>query len=185
MLRLEILGEENWDKDNEVFVYPDRKIVKMEHSLVSLSKWESKFEKPFLTEVEKTSDEILYYVECMILDDVDPSGVIPLLTKEHVERIQEHIDAKQTATWFTDTKNSRSTQTITNELIYYWMFTAGIDKSCEHWHLNRLFTQIRVHSAHNADAATNGGKKKRMTQSDAAARAAENQRRRELYGSKG
>lgn len=184
MLRLEILGEEQWDSENEKFVYPERFVIKLEHSLVSLSKWESKFEKPFLTEESKTHDEILGYIQCMILDVEDPDLYVPFLTQDHVYKIQEYIDSKQTATWFTDNRPSRSTQTITNELVYYWMAKAEIPIECETWHLNRLFTLLRVHSAHNAAADTNG-KKKRMSSSDAAERAKENERRRQLYGTKG
>lgn len=184
MLRIEILGGEVWDSENEKFLYPDRVVVKLEHSLVALSKWESKFEKAFLTEDEKTSDEIVAYVECMIVDEEDPAKVMTFLTQEHVVQIQEYIDSKQTGTWFTDKPNTRSTQTITNELIYYWIFAAGISMECQHWHLNRLFTQLRVHSSHN-EASANAGKKKKFTASDAAQRAQENERRRQLYQSKG
>lgn len=184
MLRLVIDGEEHWDSENNKFVYPDRVVVKLEHSLVSLSKWEQRFEKPFLTEEPKTNEELMYYVECMILDNEEPEKVLPLLTQEHIDLIQKHIDSKQTATWFADNSTRRSTQTITNELIYYWLFSAGLDISCQDWHLNRLFTQLRVHSAH-AEQANSSGKGKKLTAQDRAARAAENERRRQMYQSKG
>lgn len=184
MLRLEILGEENWDEENERFVYPNRFFVKLEHSLVSLSKWETKFGKPFLTEDEKTGEEIMSYIECMILDEDDPSSVMPFLNQEHVNKIQEHIDNKQTATWFNDNSQKRNTQTITNELVYYWMSVAGLSIDHQYWHLNRLFTLLRVHSAQQ-EAANNAGKKKKFTAADAANRAAENKRRQEMYQSKG
>lgn len=184
MLRIVIDGEEQWDDENEKFIYPNRVVVKLEHSLVSLSKWEAKFEKPFLTEDPKTSEELAVYVECMILDTDEPEKIVPLFTQEHVDRIQTYIDSKQTATWFNEKPNGRrNTQVITNELVYYWLFSAGLDISCQHWHLNRLFTQLRVHSAHN-EQAQNGGKKK-FTSQDAKSRAAENERRRKLYGSSG
>lgn len=183
MLKLVIDGDERWDSVIEKFVYPDRITVELEHSLVSLSKWESKFEKPFLTEESKTTEELLTYVECMILNVENTEDIVPLLRQNHVNDITKYIDSKQTATWFSDTKSGTSSQVITSELIYYWMFAAGLDISCQDWHLNRLFTLLRVHSAHN-EKANNGGKK-RFTSQDAKNRAAENERRRKLYGSSG
>ena len=184
MLRIVIDGEEEWDSENEEFVYPNRVVIKLEHSLVSLSKWESRFEKPFLSEDSKTTEELAGYVECMILDTDEPEKFVSMLTQEHVDRIQTYIDSKQTATWFNEKPSAPNRQVITNEVIYYWLFSAGLDISCQHWHLNRLFTQLRVHSAHN-EKANNGGKKKRLTSDDARNRAAENERRRKLYQSDG
>jgi len=184
VLRIVLGGEEQWDAEDEVFVYAPSTIVKLEHSLAALSKWAGKFEKPFLTEEDKNNEVVLFYIECMIVDVEDTSSILRQLTQEHIDEIQRYIDSKQTATWFTETPKTRSTQTITTELIYYWMSVAGIDISWENQHLNRLFTLLRVHSAQSEHAA-NAGKKKKLTADDAARRMAENKRRREMYGSKG
>lgn len=185
MLRIELLGEELYDDENEIFLYPDRIVVEMEHSLVSLSKWESKFEKPFLTQDEKTDDEIMAYIKCMIISPINAEEALSRFTNDHILMIKDYIDAKQTATWFNEKPGKKSTQTITNELVYYWMNAAGVPMECQHWHLNRLFTLLRVHSANNNQAQQTNGKKKGLTSDERASRAAENKRRQEMYKSKG
>lgn len=152
MLILKVPGIELFDEKHQVFVTADSFVLELEHSLVSLSKWESKFEKPFLGSEEKTDEEVLAYIEAMILTKNYPPDVLSRLTKENLAQINDYIDAKMTATWFNDKqkpKNSR--EVITAELIYYWMFTFSIPIEVQHWHLNRLFTLIKIFSVKNAE----------------------------------
>lgn len=150
MLKLLLPDVELYNSDTAEFIYLDEVVVSLEHSLVSLSKWESIWEKPFLDGKERTPDEFLSYVECMVLDeDFNPLD-LTRLTAEHFSEIDKYLQAKKTATWFSsEPKKSRTREVLTSELIYYWMFSAGIDISCQDWHLNRLFTLIRVFDAKN------------------------------------
>lgn len=151
MLQLEIqLSPEGWDEKTERFVEPKTVTLKLEHSLVSISKWESKWNKAFLSAAEKSTEEIIDYIKCMtITQNVDPD-VYNHFTPENFEKIHEYINAPMTATTFRDDK-SRGTarEVITSELIYYWMFSLQIPKELEKWHLNRLITLIRVFNIKN------------------------------------
>lgn len=149
MLRLEILiSPEGWDAEKEEFVAPKTQTLQLEHSLVSLSKWESKWGKPYLTQDTKTFDETIDYIRCMtITQNVDPD-VYNHLSNANIEQVNEYVNAKMTATWFAEDKGkkkkARNNRPITNELIYYWMISFGIPFKCEKWHLNRLLTLIEV-----------------------------------------
>lgn len=149
MLSVTIQGEELWDEDKEVFVYTDPIVLEFEHSLVSLSKWESKYHKPFLTATSKTDDEMFGYVQAMLVTpDVDPE-VLFRLTAADVAAIDGYINDPMTGTTVSNLPNqkSKSSERISAELIYFWMSQYQIDKACETWHLNRLFTLIKVHHA--------------------------------------
>lgn len=180
MLTITVLGEESFDEEKEEFVYPEAFELQLEHSLVSLSKWESEFEKPFLDQTERTNEEVLGYIRAMILTPDVPEEALNKLSQENVDEINKYIDAKMTATWFNDVdKNRPSREVITSELIYYWMFTAGIPIECETWHLNRLITLIKVFSAKNE-------KPRKMTSAEAARhRAKLVEERRKKYGTRG
>jgi hypothetical protein len=144
VLKIVVGGTEAFDEATNTFVTQGGTTIELEHSLVSLSKWESKFEKPFLGKSEKTTEEILAYVEEMILGEV-PEGILSRLSEANVKEINDYIEAKQTATWFRDTPGApQSREVITAELIYYWMVEFKIPFECQYWHLNRLFTLIRV-----------------------------------------
>lgn len=148
MLQITIPAKELWDEAKEEFISTKEQTLQLEHSLVSLSKWESKWHKPYLSNDVKTDEENLDYIRCMtITQNVDPNvyNNIPIdIQKE----IKEYINDKQTATWFSEDKNSkkegRSSEQITSELIYYWMIAQNIPIKCEKWHLNRLLTLIKV-----------------------------------------
>lgn len=146
MLTIEVAtGGEAVNERNE-FVRLGVVKLEMEHSLLSMSKWESKFEKPFLS-TDKTPEQVLEYVQMMTLTPDVPSEVFTALSEKNVREIDDYITAKMTATWFSDSPTRGGSQeTITSELVYYWMFSYRIPIECETWHLNRLFTLIKVFS---------------------------------------
>ncbi len=145
MLQITIPAVELWDERKQEFITTKEQTLQLEHSLVSLSKWESKWCKPFLTKQEKTFEETLDYIKCMtITQNVDPE-VYNYLTNENIEEINNYINAPMTATYFSDDKMAKpSREQITAELIYYWMIALNIPFECQKWHLNRLLTLIKV-----------------------------------------
>lgn len=145
MLQITIPAGEQWDEINQVFINTKEQTLQLEHSLVSLSKWESKWCKAFLTKNEKTDEETIDYIKCMtITQNVDPN-VYNCLTKENVEQIKKYIEAPMTATYFSEEHSGKSSrEQVTSELIYYWMIALNIPMECQKWHLNRLLTLIRV-----------------------------------------
>lgn len=150
MLTITVRDPELFDDEKQEFILGKAYEVELEHSLASLSKWESIWEKPFLTDDKKTEEESLSYIECMIISPNPPPDFLQKLTQETVSEISAYVERKQTATWFSDnpTKTPRS-QTITSELIYYWMNSCQIDIEAQYWNLNRLITLIRIHSSQN------------------------------------
>lgn len=180
MLTIIVPGDEFFDEESQEFVTRGDVKIELEHSLVSLSKWESKFEKPFLIAEEKTNEEILAYIECMVLTPEIPPEVFSRLTSDNYDKIDEYIEAKMTATWFSENPSApRTSEVITSELIYYWLVTFNIPFECQHWHLNRLFTLIKVCNVKNA-------KPKKMSRSELAARNRElNEQRKKQLGTRG
>jgi hypothetical protein len=151
VLTIIVPGEESFNEETEEFVTVGDITLELEHSLVSLSKWESKFEKAFLSETPKTEEEVLAYIEFMILTPDFPRGISSQMSSTNIEQINAYINAKMTATWFSDEPGGpRSTETITSELVYYWMTAFHIPFSCETWHFNRLLTLIRICNVKNA-----------------------------------
>lgn len=145
MLTIVIPALELWDEKNEVFITLKERKLQLEHSLVSLSKWESKWCKPFLTNHEKTYEETLDYIKCMTITQNVDDDVYQRLTKKHIDEIYEYIGAPMTATTFNEDKSSKNNkEVVTNELIYHWMIALNIPSEYQKWHLNRLLTLIRV-----------------------------------------
>jgi len=145
MLRIIINGAEEFDEKNNEFLTIRDQELQLEHSLVSLSKWESFWKKPFLTKKEKTTEESLDYVRCMTLtQNVDPK-VYNLLTTSQIDKISKYIEDPMTATTFSKRDNQLiNREIITAEVIYYWMIALSIPFECQKWHLNRLLTLINV-----------------------------------------
>lgn len=180
MLRITIPAGEQWDEKNQEFITSKEQTLCLEHSLVSVSKWESKWCKPFLTKNAKNTDETIDYVKCMtITKNVDPS-VYSFLTNENIERINHYIEAPMTATWFSDDKRGKSSnEQVTSELIYYWMIALNIPMECQKWHLNRLLTLIKVCNIKNQPP-------KKMSKRDLMSRnRALNAARKKQYNTKG
>ena len=149
MLRIIIPASEHFDPETNEFHYTKEQTLTMEHSLVSLAKWEQKWKKPFLTKEPKTEEETEDYLRCMtITQNVDPL-VYKSIDAETMKKITEYIEDPHTATWFSNNEKSSSREILTAELIYYGMFANQIDKECEKWHLNTLLTLIRVFSEKN------------------------------------
>lgn len=146
MLEITIPNGELWDEETNLFTYVNGQTIQLEHSLVSLSKWESKWRKIFLGLEEKTETEIRDYIQCMTLTpDVDPR-LYYCLSNENIMQINQYIEAPMTATFFSEENNRPKgrRELISAELIYYMMTVYNIPKDCENWHLNRLITLIRV-----------------------------------------
>lgn len=185
MLKLFVKGREWFNDDTQEFhVIGKDCILQLEHSLISLSKWESKWKKPFLDDVQQRSDEeFLDYIRCMTINQgVDPM-IYYSLTDEQILRIRDYIKDPMTATTIrrSQTRNKRpvAKKITTSELIYSWMVLYGIPFECQKWHLNRLMTLIEVCSTEN------GGSKK-MSKSDIMKEnAAINAMRRAKHNTKG
>lgn len=183
MLKITIPGREWFDDSTCEFKTTKPCVLALEHSLVSISKWEQKWHKPFLSSgfSQKTPEEWLDYIRCMTLTQNVDESVYLNITQENVEEITNYINDPMTATWFKskpgEKRNSR--EIITNEIIYYWMVELQIPVEFQKWHLNHLLTLIRVINEKKAP-------KKKMSKRDLANRNhAINQARRAASGSKG
>lgn len=149
MLEIIIPGLELYNEEKNEFTCYDDVKLELEHSLVSISKWESKWCKPFLDGKDKTLDEIVDYVRCMTISDNIESDVYDRLTEENLVVINEYIGRPMTATTFNNEKKSTGREIITSEIIYYWMVSFNIPFECQYWHLNRLLTLIKVCNVKN------------------------------------
>lgn len=176
MLQITVPGIELWDEEAQEFIYSKEQILQLEHSLISLSKWESKWCKPYLSKKDKTYEEVLDYIKCMTLTPNVKPEVYKCLTEENIDAIQKYIKAPMTATYISDNKNGGgSREPVTSELIYYWMISLNIPIEFQKWHLNRLITLIKVCNIKNAppkkmgrralmsrNAALNASRRKRL-----------------------
>lgn len=185
MLEITVPAEEVWDDEKEEFVSSPifrEWHLQLEHSLVSLSKWERKWHKPFFSKKDKSLAEIIDYIKCMTITKNVPPNVYDRISKNQIliDQISAYIDDPMTATTFSNDSSKRSgRETITAELIYYWMISQGIPVEFEKWHINSLLTLIRVCNIKNSPG-------KKMSASETARRnAALNEARRKKHHSKG
>ncbi len=182
MLTIEVpISPEGWDEKKQEFVEQKTQTLQLEHSLVSLSKWESKWKKAFCSSKEITNEEMLDYIKCMTLTKNVDSEVYDHLTPNNIKKIRDYIDDPMTATTFMkESGGPKNRETITSELIYYWMIASNIPfDPCQKWHLNRLITLIRVCSIKNNPP------KKRSRREIMSRNAALNASRRQQMNSKG
>ena len=165
MLSIHIKPRDLFNEKTNEFIPVKGGTLKLEHSLVSISKWESKWKIPFLSKEKKTNEQIDDYIRCMSVNgDPDPI-LIASISSEDKNRIIDYIEEKQTATWFTNLDGKRNTQydIITSERIYYWMIVYQIPHEYEKWHLSRLLTLIEICNRENTPP-------KKMTQAEIIAR---------------
>ncbi len=180
MLQILVPEGEQWDEVNDTFIPVKAHTLQLEHSLVSLSKWESKWCKSFFSKDGLTIEQTIDYIRCMtVTKNVDPN-VYKFLTEENITEINNYIEAPMTATHFSDsTQKGSGREQITSELIYYWMIALNIPFECQRWHLNRLLTLIRVCEVKNQPP-------KKMSKREIANRnAALNTKRRRQLNTKG
>ena len=152
MLQIRIPKREYFDNATQQFIYYPERVLCLEHSLLSISKWESKWKKPFLSQGPTTYEESVDYIRCMTLNTQINSDAYVGMTKEIFDKVREYMDDSMTATWFSDQKgkSGKKGPVVTSELIYYWMIALNIPMECQKWHLNRLFALIRICEIKNA-----------------------------------
>lgn len=180
MLTIVIEGEELYDEKKNTFSSTETTVLELEHSLLSLSKWESRYQKPFLTAGVKTKDEIFGYMKAMVIDQKQDLDALYRCSSKVIDEIQAYIDSSQSATTFGVMPERRGpSEIITSELIYYWMINFTIPFECQTWHLNRLFALIKICNIKNS-------KPKKMSRHEIAMRNRElNEQRRAQLGTKG
>jgi hypothetical protein len=180
VLHITIPDREFFDEEKQEFVRGKGMALDLEHSLVSLSKWESKWLKPFLGNDERTNEQTIDYIRCMTVGKGVPDDAYQWLPDGIFNQITEYIAAPMTATWFNERDNPRkSREVVTAEIIYYWMIAHNIPMECQKWHLNRLLTLIRVCNLKN-QPSKKMGKKEMLSR-----RRALNEARRSKFNSRG
>jgi hypothetical protein len=182
VLQLEIPERELFDESTSSFLTIKKESLQLEHSLVSLSKWEANWRKPFLGKETKTTEETIDYIKCMTVTQNIKNEVYDHLPGEVFSKVDQYIQAPMSATWFSDNTNTQPQQNrevITAEIIYYWMITLNIPMECQKWHLNRLLTLIKVCNLKNQPA------KKQSRHDMLSQRAAANAARKAQYNTPG
>lgn len=187
MLTIHIPATELFNNSDQTFIYIKETTLCMEHSLVSISKWESKYHKPFISDTPKTDEELLYYLECMtITQNIDPV-TYKALTRNDLQKINDYIGDSHTATTINNSKKTKpgegkAKSVVTSELIYYWMIANQIPPEYQKWHLNRLLTLIQVCDVENSS----GQKGSKMSNKEIlSSNAALNAARRKKLGTRG
>lgn len=156
MLKIDIPETDGFDPNRNEFVTIKGQSLTLEHSLVSISKWESKWHIPYLSPKQKTTEQVYDYIKCMTLTQNVNPDVYFCIPQTEMAKINEYIEDKMTATWFSEEEETKKKtpfgEVITSEIIYYWMISLGIPMECQKWHLNRLLTLIRVCGEKNKPA---------------------------------
>lgn len=180
MLKIEIPDREIWNSKTNTFSVIKGASICLEHSLVSISKWESKYHKPFISKEPKTHEEIVYYIKCMTITQNVKEDVYAILTNQNMEDITKYIEDPMTATKIEKTNQSKAnSQFLTSELIYYYMVAYQIPFECQRWNLNRLFVLINICNEKNKNP------KKYSKKEILSRNAALNKARKEKLGTKG
>lgn len=154
MLIINVAETELFDEANDTFVTAPAVKLKLEHSLVSLAAWESKWEKPFLSDEQHTYEETVSYIQFMCIKPSVTEDTLGRISSEQFKEINNYIEAKMTATWFKELPGASrmNKEVITAEIIYYWMTALNVPLEWESRHLNRLFTLIKVLNEKNKPA---------------------------------
>lgn len=144
MLKITIPSTEHYDEVLDEFIVTREQTLQLEHSLVSLAKWEAKWRKPFLSKDEKTVEETVDYIRCMTITQNVNHDVYNFVSSGNMKQVQEYIEDKHTATTFSKGNEGPNREIITAEIIYHWLIALNIPFECQKWHLNRLLTLINV-----------------------------------------
>lgn len=181
MLRvIVVISPEGWNEKTQEFVEPQTKELQLEHSLISISKWESRWHKAFLSKADKTDEELMDYIKCMTLTQNVDSNVYDCISSDNVKQIRAYIEDPMSATVVPkQTAKGVSHEVVTSELIYYWMISLNIPQEYQKWHLNRLLKLIEVCNFKNSPP------KKRSKADIMRSNAALNAARRKQLGTKG
>ena len=162
MLRLIIPATEKWDDEKQEFIYQDAVELELEHSLVSVSKWESKWCKAFLTNKYKTVEETIDYIKCMTITPNVPDSVYECLTNTNVLDVCKYIESPMTATVFSKDNSKPSREVITSEIIYYWMIALNIPFEYQYWHLNNPPKKMGRAELLRRNAELNAARRKKL-----------------------
>lgn len=190
MLEVVVNGQELYNEETQSFVYAESTILQMEHSLISISKWESKWHKSFLSSSDSlTEEEIIDYMKCMTIYPAKVKDEVYLsMSKENVTKIIEYIKDPMTASWVNSQKKDGQggrKETITSELIYYWMIALNIPFECQKWHLNRLLMLVKICNIKNEEQNPHN-KKNKMSRNELMSRnAALNAQRKAQLNTRG
>jgi len=149
MLKITIPPQELFDEVKQEFIYTKSVELVLEHSLVSLSRWESRWKKPFLTKENKTREETIDYIHAMTITQNVKNEDYNHITQDIINQVTDYIDDPMSATTFREEKGSSGREIVTAELIFYWMIAFQIPFECQKWHLNRLLTLIRLCNVKN------------------------------------
>lgn len=150
MLKITIPAIELYDEETNSFLPLKKHDLQLEHSLVSLSKWEAKWHKPFLSKEQKTPEQTIDYIRCMTITQNVDENIYKGISDENIKQVREYIEAEMTATTFSDENKTINREIVTAEIIYYWMITMNIPFEYQKWHLNRLLALIKVCSIKNS-----------------------------------
>jgi hypothetical protein len=146
MFKLVVPAREMYDDSKNLFYMTEEYVLQLEHSLISISKWESKWCKPFLSKGEKTHEESVDYIRCMTITQGVSEKAYEAITTREIDLVTKYIDAPMTATVINEEKRVQNREIVTSEILYYWMVALAIPFECQKWHLNRLLTLISVYN---------------------------------------